>query len=175
MLLPPNSSRVAKLATVGEARLVTPDGNKGRRGDCRVTGVRPRTLERCVAELEANGVFSRDQRGMIFSRRMIRDVKAFSAAQEAGSTRGNPWLLSDAGKAHEPPSGSQVAADARLIAQRNTSSIKRLPENGVNPSRIPSFLFDAWLAAIRADCVAASAHVGLELGRGQGGAIAQTI
>ena len=38
----------------------------------------------------------------------------------------------------------------------------------------PLILIDVWLAVIWAGCVAVPAHVGLELGRGQGGAVAQT-
>lgn len=45
-----------------------------------------------LSELESNGVFSRDRRGWIYSRRMIRDAKKARNARENGKKGGNPSL-----------------------------------------------------------------------------------
>lgn len=44
-------------------------------------------------ELERNGVLSRDERGCIFSRRMVRDEKVRAARAAGGSLGGNPQLI----------------------------------------------------------------------------------
>ncbi len=56
-------------------------------------GVDRRTVQRVIAELEKNGVFSRDGRGAIFSRRMLRDQNAHDLAVATGTQGGNPKLL----------------------------------------------------------------------------------
>lgn len=45
-----------------------------------------------LGELEATGVFSRTQKGVIFSRRMTRDEKKARVAAENGKNGGNPTL-----------------------------------------------------------------------------------
>jgi hypothetical protein len=44
-------------------------------------------LVSCIAELEAEGVFSRDEHGVIFSRRLIRDMERISTAREGTRER----------------------------------------------------------------------------------------
>lgn len=46
-----------------------------------------------LAELERAGVPSRDERGVIYSRRMVRDTERSESAVERGSRGGNPKLL----------------------------------------------------------------------------------
>jgi len=50
-------------------------------------------VRRCIAELERTGVFSRDQDGVIFSRRMVRDERKRALCAEAGKKGGNPVLM----------------------------------------------------------------------------------
>jgi len=45
-----------------------------------------------IAELESEGVFSRDRNGTIYSRRMIRDEKKAEHARKIGKKGGNPKL-----------------------------------------------------------------------------------
>ena len=52
---------------------------------------------RLMAELEREGVFSRNAAGLIYSRRMIRDRKKAQIAQQNGKSGGNPKLGSSAG------------------------------------------------------------------------------
>jgi hypothetical protein len=58
----------------------------------RVTGGASGEVETLIAELAANGVFSRDRRGWIYSRRMLRDAKKARKARENGKKGGNPSL-----------------------------------------------------------------------------------
>jgi hypothetical protein len=51
-----------------------------------------KTLDSLLNELETNGVFSRDDRGCIFNRRMVRDHAKYLKAQEDGAKGGNPAL-----------------------------------------------------------------------------------
>ena len=61
----------------------------------RLVGASPQVVEPLIAELERNGVFSRNRAGMIYSRRMVRDVKRMKTAQKNGKLGGNPTLCSD--------------------------------------------------------------------------------
>lgn len=58
----------------------------------RATGGAVDEVNGLLDELESNGVFSRDRRGWIYSRRMIRDAKKSRNARENGSKGGNPKL-----------------------------------------------------------------------------------
>jgi hypothetical protein len=59
----------------------------------RIVGGERRTVERLLIELETNGVFSRDDRGAIFSRRMTRDDVISRRNAANGKLGGNPILL----------------------------------------------------------------------------------
>jgi len=51
------------------------------------------TVEACMGQLEASGVFSRDDAGAIYSRRMVRDAEAAAVFADAGRRGGgNPRL-----------------------------------------------------------------------------------
>jgi hypothetical protein len=72
-------------------------------------------VEALLNELETAGVFSRDDEGIIFSRRMVRDEAKFQKDRNNGKRGGNPLLL----QAAEP--------EARLLG------VKAPPNPGVNP------------------------------------------
>jgi len=59
----------------------------------RLAGVTEIECEPLLAELARNGVFSRDRKGTIYSRRMVRDAKSAKKSQENGRNGGNPTLL----------------------------------------------------------------------------------
>ena len=61
----------------------------------RMTGGQPREVAKLLLELEANGVFTRDRRGCIYSRRMISDEKRARKSRENGLLGGNPALRKD--------------------------------------------------------------------------------
>lgn len=61
-------------------------------------GVEPAQAEALLGELERNRVFSRDRKGCIYSRRMVRDAQSSAKNRRNGKKGGNPSLLKDAGK-----------------------------------------------------------------------------
>jgi hypothetical protein len=67
-----------------------------------ITGGAEKEVVRLLAELEEAGVFSRDEAGVIFSRRMVRDKAASEEGRANGSRGGNPALTS---KDKTPPYG----------------------------------------------------------------------
>ena len=58
----------------------------------RLIGVDSGDVKRAVKQLEAVGVFSRTDKGVIYSRRMLRDKKKADLARENGGNGGNPSL-----------------------------------------------------------------------------------
>lgn len=64
-------------------------------GIARLVGGGVEEIEILIEELDHNGVFSRDRRGWIYSRRMINDAKKRRKASEAGKKGGNPKLRKD--------------------------------------------------------------------------------
>ena len=59
----------------------------------RMTSTDPTQVEARLAELEANGVFSRSQKGTIYSRRMVRETRRINAGRANGVLGGNPVLV----------------------------------------------------------------------------------
>jgi|GEM_PF-2374612 len=58
----------------------------------RIVGESGEIVSVLVAELDANGVFSRDENGVIFSRRMVRDHAFREQQRELGKLGGNPKI-----------------------------------------------------------------------------------
>lgn len=58
----------------------------------RMTGGAPAEVKRLLGELERCGVFSRDEQGRIYSRRMVQDAARYAEAKENGRKGGNPKL-----------------------------------------------------------------------------------
>lgn len=58
----------------------------------RMLGSAPKDIEKLTAELERAGIFSRDQAGVIFSRRMVRDKAKAEFDKANGKRGGNPTL-----------------------------------------------------------------------------------
>lgn len=57
-----------------------------------MAGVKPEEAEHLMQELEDNGVFSRDENGIPYCRRMVRDVIKYEQDQTNGRKGGNPTL-----------------------------------------------------------------------------------
>lgn len=91
----------------------------------RNVGAKNGEVDRLLAELETEGVFSRDRRGRIYSRRIVRDAKLRAAAVKSGKRGGNPTLCKQREKSltlkgadnatvgpisHKPESTSQLPA-----------------------------------------------------------------
>ena len=58
-----------------------------------LAGVPPKLCARLLKELEAHGVPSRDENGILFSRRMVRDHYISEVRSKSGSKGGNPDLV----------------------------------------------------------------------------------
>jgi len=85
----------------------------------RLTGVSINECESLLQELDKNGVFSRDRKQRIYSRRMLRDVKKHATAKKNGKGGGNPSLLKERGNsASDNP--SDKAGDKPQIPLTNT-------------------------------------------------------
>ena len=100
----------------------------------RLTGASETEVETLLAELERNGVFSRDRKGRIYSRRMIADAKASATAKKNGKLGGNPNLGNYKGNPHRdnprPKAGDKP---------QKPSASTRLEPQGSNPSMAKRF------------------------------------
>jgi hypothetical protein len=72
-------------------------------------------VSRLLSELEAAGIFSRDEHGVIFSRRIVKDTALSDAARTAGRRGGNPALLK---RADNPSVKGVVKPMVKLRDQR---------------------------------------------------------
>ncbi|MCZ4279792.1 hypothetical protein O4H49_03310 [Kiloniella laminariae] len=79
-----------------------------------LSGCLPEEITATLEELEQAGVFSRDRRGRIYSRRMLRDLKKAGLARSNGRKGGNPALRT--------PSPAQGASDCDV--RENNGSVK---------------------------------------------------
>lgn len=70
-------------------------------GAARLAGVTEGEAQSLLQELERNGVFSRDRKGRMFSRRMVRDAAVRAKAQKNGAKGGNPALSASPSKERE--------------------------------------------------------------------------
>ena len=81
----------------------------------KLAGLSPQTCKKLLGELERNGVFSRDEDGTIYSRRMIRDERIRRIRAEAGIKGGSPLLLGNLvkqnGKQKLTPSSSSSSSN----------------------------------------------------------------
>lgn len=100
----------------------------------RVVGISPGESLNLLAELESAGVFSRDERGVIFSRRMVDDERFRSACAEAGRKGGgNPTFKgSHKGAGKGAPKPSPKPSENRV--QRNTEDPPNPPQAGGDPA-----------------------------------------
>ena len=75
-------------------------------------------VEGLLKELEENGVFSRREDGMIYSRRMVRDQERRAIARENGRRGGNPALRgSDNQVVNQKDKGRLIQPDNRHLVQ----------------------------------------------------------
>jgi hypothetical protein len=116
----------------------------------RLAGVTETECESLLSELDRNGVFSRDNKQRIYSRRLVRDAKRAALARKNGKNGGNPRLcpntenprpdnppLKGEVKPHKPLANSQVTnlSAAVPIAEGATAASSK-PEEG--PATAPA-------------------------------------
>jgi hypothetical protein len=85
----------------------------------KLVGLSPQTCLKLLKELEDNKVFSRDESGAIYSRRMVRDEELRRIRADAGSKGGNPLLL-----------GNLVKQNAKQKPTPSSSSSSSIDSNG---------------------------------------------
>lgn len=78
----------------------------------RMVGVTESECESLVSELARNGVFSQTRKGIIYSRRMVRDAKKSANSQKNGKLGGNPKLSKQRiiSRQDKPPDKGHVKA-----------------------------------------------------------------
>jgi hypothetical protein len=81
----------------------------------RITGGSLDEVSALTSELESNGVFSRDRRGWIYSRRMKNEAKKRDIAAQNGKKGGNPSLT----KQKENPASDKGEDNGSLNGQAN--------------------------------------------------------
>jgi hypothetical protein len=92
-------------------------------------------VSECVAELERRGVFSRDRRGVVFSRRMINDRKRRDKAKEWGRKGGNPTLRKQRENSGEDKGGVKADVKPRLIPHIPESRVHIVPiDKSIGPA-----------------------------------------
>lgn len=83
-----------------------------------LSGASPAQVQKLLAELEGAGVFSRDESGTIYSRRMRRDQQKAERDRENGAAGGNPSLkggVNPPDKAQRPEARSQNPKKEKVI------------------------------------------------------------
>lgn len=119
-------------------------------------------VETALAELEEHGVFSRDRRGVIYSRKMVRGEIKASRARENGKKGGNPNLRKDEGngasdnpaqtdKPTEPPTPRNQIPDTRITpptplpgGEEDGDLFGDQPEPPAKPVDEVKVAFDLW-------------------------------
>jgi hypothetical protein len=114
----------------------------------RMLSITPDECAALLAELAAAGVFSRDDRGVIYSRRMIREQGTWEKCREAGKKGGNPKLKPGGyppGVNPEPTLGvNQLRRSEGQIPEEKKEEVRFAPLPAVaevpaeNPAKTPT-------------------------------------
>lgn len=99
----------------------------------RMVGESPSTVVKLLAELEDAGVFSRDEQGCIFSRRMVKDEHVRNVRADAGRLGGNPNLLKQKDKQNGEQNLTPSSSSSSSSSEKEDSAGKPAePEGFVN-------------------------------------------
>jgi len=102
----------------------------------RLVGSAEAEVSNLLSELDQHGVFSRDAKGTIYSRRILRDVQRMAVAQKNGKKGGNPSLCKDEGNSpsDNPPDKGWVKGRDKThkpyTKYQNNSARARPPNEG---------------------------------------------
>ena len=88
----------------------------------KLVGLSPQTCLKLLKELEENRVFSRDDDGTIYSRRMVRDEEIRNIRAESGIKGGNPNLLGNLVKQNGKQKPTPSSSSSTSSSSSNTSS-----------------------------------------------------
>ena len=105
-----------------------------------LTRTDPELVEERLNELEEGGVFSRDKRGVIFSRKMVRDEEKARKSRANGKKGGNPSLLKQRtnGGSDNPPDNG----DDKPLNPSPSPSLTKNTESKPPPSESPTQAVD---------------------------------
>lgn len=111
----------------------------------KLVGLSPQTTLKLLKELEENGVFSRDEDGAIYSRRMVRDEELRKIRAEAGSKGGNPILLGNLVKQNgkQKPTPSSSSSSSITPLSKPTPTLEEFLE-WANRCSLPADIAEAW-------------------------------
>ena len=99
----------------------------------RMVGETPGRVRRLLKELEAHGVFSRTDSGVMFSRRMVRDEHIRNVRAEAGRLGGNPNLTGD-----RKDNSEDRGKDNRLLKQTDKQKPTPSSSSSSSSSNLPA-------------------------------------
>jgi hypothetical protein len=100
-------------------------------GVARSAGVSTAEAQTLMAELEAWGVFSRDRKGRIYSRRMVKEEKKTKTARKNGRQGGNPALSTSARNERQNPPSDNPRDKGPDKTQRLEARGQRLESSSV--------------------------------------------
>ena len=111
----------------------------------KLVGLSPQTTLKLLKELEENGVFSRDEDGAIYSRRMVRDEELRKIRAEAGSKGGNPILLGNLVKQNgkQKPTPSSSSSSSVTPLSEPTPTLEEFLA-WANRCSLPADIAEAW-------------------------------
>ena len=98
--------------------------------------MRPKNIQLCGKELEVNCVFSRDENGVIYSRRMVADFKKACQDHENGKGGGNPNLVKSRDGGVNPPDNAPDKVEDKTQKPEARSQSQK-PEKKESPQSPP--------------------------------------
>lgn len=117
-----------------------------------LTGASETEVGALMADLERNGVFSRDRLQRVYSRRMVKDARASAEARKNGKLGGNPNLRKDGGnspgdnpqdkgplKPHKPQASTKVGghkSPPNLSGRPEAEGLKNRPSAWSGPAEV---------------------------------------
>ena len=101
----------------------------------RLVGESPAIIGKLLTELKEAGVFSLDERGCIFSRRMVKDERIRNIRSDSGRLGGNPNLLKQKDKQNDQQTQKQIPTPSSSSSSSSSSSDKTSPNGLVAATR----------------------------------------
>ncbi len=89
----------------------------------RTVGETPAAVGKLIEELEQSGVFSRNEQGSIFSRRMVKDEHIRNVRADSGRLGGNPNLLNQKGKQKVKQNVEQIPTPSSSSSSSKNHSV----------------------------------------------------
>lgn len=99
----------------------------------RLVGMRKESVARLIGELERNGVFSRDEHGRIYSRRIVREHGARRVNKANGARGGNPQLAAKNASAPDNPHKLEVKSQESEVTSQQSPRDAAAPQDPAAP------------------------------------------